>query len=120
MLLRGKAARVVRRREHDPLRVRSTRTSATWMALAVAVAFFVLLVIFIAQNNRSVPLHFFGGAWRVSEGLALIVAAVAGAAVVLAVGVGRIAQLRIAGRRHNRAAATTNTENVGRLTRAEH
>jgi uncharacterized integral membrane protein len=109
---------VVRHPDHEPLRIGHTRTSAAWLALALAVVFFVLLVIFIAQNARSVPLHFFGGSWRVSEGLALIVAAIAGAAVVLAVGVGRIAQLRVAGRRHNRAAATANTQNVGRLTRA--
>lgn len=108
----------MRHRDHEPLRIGHTRTSAAWLALALAVIFFVLLVVFIAQNSRAVPLHFFGGAWRVSEGLALIVAAVAGAVVVLAVGVGRIAQLRIAGRRHNRAAATANTQNVGRLTRA--
>ncbi len=51
------------------------------------------------------PLHFFGASGNVSEALALIAAAVAGAVLVLAVGVARIVQLRIGGRRHNRAVA---------------
>lgn len=94
-----------RRRDHQPLKVERTRTSSTLVAVSVAVIFLVLLVIFIAQNSRKVPLHFFGAAGVVSEALALIVAAVGGAVLVLVVGIGRIAQLRLDGRRHNRAVA---------------
>lgn len=94
------------RRNHEPLQTERTRTSAAWVALSVAVVFLALLIVFIAQNSRRIPLHFFGAAGSVSEALALIAAAVVGAAVVLAVGVGRIAQLRLTARRHNRAANT--------------
>jgi uncharacterized integral membrane protein len=96
--------------EHQPLRVRRTRTSATWVSISIAVVFLVLLVIFIAQNNRDVPLHFLGASGTVSEALALIVAALAGAAVVLVIGGGRIAQLRLGGRRHNRVVARHEAE----------
>jgi uncharacterized integral membrane protein len=94
---------MARRRDHEPLQVERTRISSTWAAVAVAVVFLVLLIIFIAQNNRRVPIHFLGANGRVSEAVALIAAAVAGAVLVLAVSAARILQLRIAGRRHNRA-----------------
>jgi uncharacterized integral membrane protein len=96
---------MARRRDHEPLRVERTRTSSTWVGLSIALLFLVLLIIFIAQNDRKVPLHFLGASGTVSEALALIAAAVAGAVMVLAVGVARIVQLRIGGRRHNRAVA---------------
>jgi uncharacterized integral membrane protein len=107
------------RSDHEPLQVKRTRTSATWMALSVAIGFFILLVVFIAQNNRQVPLHFFGAAGRVSEALALVVSALVGATIVVAVGIGRIAQLRLTGWRHNRSAmqdqgdGTTSDPNSG-------
>jgi lipopolysaccharide assembly protein A len=96
--------------EHEPLQVKRTRTSATWVSVAIAVVFLILLVVFIAQNNRDVPLHFFGASGTVSEALALIVAALGGAALVLAIGGGRIAQLRLGGRRHNRSVARQQAE----------
>jgi uncharacterized integral membrane protein len=75
------------------------------VAVSVAVIFLLLLVIFIAQNSRSVPVYFLGANGHVSEAVALIASAVAGAILVLAVGIARIAQLRITGRRHNRQMA---------------
>jgi uncharacterized integral membrane protein len=75
------------------------------VSLGVALVFLVLLIVFIAQNDRKVSLHFLGASGRVSEALALLAAAVAGAVLVLAVGVARIVQLRMGGRRHNRAVA---------------
>lgn len=101
---------MARRRDHEPLRVERTRTSSTWVSISVAIVFLVLLIIFIAQNDRKVPLHFLGASGNVSEALALIAAAVAGSAMVLAVGVARIVQLRIGGRRHNRAVARHQNE----------
>jgi uncharacterized integral membrane protein len=89
------------RDEH--LEVRKTRISAAYIAVAVAVVFLILLIDFIAQNNRSVPLHFFTASGHVSLALALLVAAVAGAVVVLLVGTARIIQLRLGAHRHNRA-----------------
>jgi uncharacterized integral membrane protein len=96
---------MARRRDHEPLRVERTRTSSVWVSLSVALIFLVLLIIFIAQNDRKVQLHFLGASGTVSEALALVAAAVAGALLVLFVGVARIVQLRLGGRRHNRAVA---------------
>jgi uncharacterized integral membrane protein len=84
------------------LEVKRTRISATWVAVCVAVVFLVLLVVFISQNNRAVPVHFLWISGHVSEAVALVVAALAGAVLVLTVGAARVIQLRVVGRRHNR------------------
>jgi putative membrane protein len=96
---------MARRRDHEPLRVERTRTSSTWVSISVAIVFLVLLIIFIAQNDRKVQVHFLGASGTVSEALALIAAAVGGAVLVLAVGAARIMQLRLGGRRHNKLVA---------------
>jgi uncharacterized integral membrane protein len=80
-----------------------TRTSSTWVAVAVAVVFLVLLVDFIAQNDRKVSIHFLGASGHISLALALLAAAVAGAVVVLLISAARIVQLRVVGRRNKRA-----------------
>jgi uncharacterized integral membrane protein len=92
-----------RRDRHEPLELPRTRTSSVWVAVAVGIVLLVLLIIFIAQNDRKVPIHFLGANGTVSEALALIAAALAGAVTVFAIGAARIVQLRIAGRRHNKA-----------------
>jgi uncharacterized integral membrane protein len=96
---------MARRRDHEPLQIERTRTSSTLVAVTIAVIFLVLLIIFIAQNEKKVPIHFLGAYGEVSEALALVGAAVAGAVLVLAVGVARVLQLRVGARRHNRAVA---------------
>jgi uncharacterized integral membrane protein len=96
---------MAKRRDHEPLEIERTRTSSTLVAITFALIFLVLLIIFIAQNDRKVPLHFLGASGTVSEALALVAAAVAGALLVLAVGVARVLQLRVGARRHNRAVA---------------
>jgi uncharacterized integral membrane protein len=96
---------MAKRRDHEPLQIERTRTSSTLVAVTFALIFLVLLIIFIAQNDRKVPLHFLGASGTVSEALALIAAAVAGALLVLTVGVARVLQLRVGARRHNRAVA---------------
>jgi uncharacterized integral membrane protein len=88
---------------HQPVRAERTRTSSAWIAISVAVIFLVLLIIFIPQNSRSVSLHFFTASGTAPEALALLVAAVVGACIVLAIGIGRIAQLRLSQARHNRS-----------------
>jgi uncharacterized integral membrane protein len=85
--------------EHEPELVRHTRTSAAWVAVTVVVVFGVALIDFIAQNTRDVHIEFFGASGHIPVAVALLVAAVAGAIVVLAIGVGRVAQLRLNMRR---------------------
>jgi uncharacterized integral membrane protein len=89
-------------KRHEDLNLERTRASSVWVAVAVGVVFLILLIDFIAQNNRRVPIHFFTLSGRVSEALALLVAAVAGAVIVLMAGAARIIQLRVSTRRHNR------------------
>jgi uncharacterized integral membrane protein len=88
----------VEEREH----FRHTRTSAAWAAITVAVLFGVALIVFIAQNTRDVRLEFFSANGRIPVSVALLAAALAGAVVVLAIGVGRVAQLRFTMRRQRR------------------
>jgi uncharacterized integral membrane protein len=63
----------------------------------------VALVDFIVENTHSVEIHFFSVAGRLSVAAALLAAALAGAAVVLAIGVARTAQLRLSIRHRRRA-----------------
>jgi uncharacterized integral membrane protein len=89
-------------KRHEDLNLERTRASSVWVAVAVGVVLLILLIDFIAQNNRRVPIHFFTLNGRVSVALALLVAAVAGAAIVLMAGAARIIQLRVSAHRHNR------------------
>ncbi len=82
--------------------LRHTRTSAAWFAVVLAVLFGVALVDFIAQNTRDVRVDFFSVSGRVPVAVALLCAALAGAIVVVGVGVGRVAQLRLGLRRERR------------------
>jgi uncharacterized integral membrane protein len=91
-------------KRHEDLNLERTRASSVWVAVAVGVVLLILLIDFIAQNNRRVPIHFFTLSGRVSEALALLVAAVGGAVVVLMAGAARIIQLRVSTHRHNRRA----------------
>jgi uncharacterized integral membrane protein len=81
---------------------RHTRTSAAWVAISVAVLFGVALIDFIAQNTRDVRIEFFAASGRIPIAVALLFAALCGAVVVLAIGVGRVAQLRLNMRRQRR------------------
>jgi uncharacterized integral membrane protein len=79
-----------------------TRISGAWAAVAVTTVLGVALVDFIVENTRSVEIHFFSVAGRLSVAAALLAAALAGAAVVLAIGVARTAQLRLSIRHRRR------------------
>jgi uncharacterized integral membrane protein len=84
---------------------RHTRLSGAWAAVSVAFVLGVALVDFIAENTRSVRIDFFSANGRMPVAVALIAAALCGAAVVLAVGLGRTAQLRLSIRHHRRTDA---------------
>ncbi|HTR70196.1 MAG TPA: lipopolysaccharide assembly protein LapA domain-containing protein [Mycobacteriales bacterium] len=93
--------------ERDPVRDARRRNTSTGIAIGAAVIFLILLIDFIAQNDQKVTIHFLGFSGRASLALALLVAAVAGALVVLAIGAARIVSGRVAVRRHARQQATT-------------
>ena len=78
---------------------RHTRISGAWVAVAVAVVLGAALIDFIVQNTRSVRIEFFAANGQMPVAVALLGAALAGAFLVLAVGVARTTQLRLANRR---------------------
>ena len=65
----------------------------------MAVVLGVALVDFIVQNTRSVRIEFFAANGQMPVAVALLGAALAGAFLVLAVGIARTTQLRLANRR---------------------
>jgi uncharacterized integral membrane protein len=76
-----------------------TRATAAWFATAAALVLLVLLLILILQNQNDVRVHYLGLAGSISLGMALLSAAVAGAAVVTIVGLIRLTQVRFSSRR---------------------
>ena len=91
------------RRDDHLTRAQRTRTGRVWAALIPALVFLVLLIVFIGENGQHVDVKFFGATGNISLALALLIAAVAGAVVVLLIGGARILQLRLAAWRHQRA-----------------
>lgn len=85
---------------------RATNAGRVWVSIAVATVLLILLIIFIAENSRSVTVSFLGAGGHISLALALLIAAVVGAAVTLLVGTARILQLRRQVRRGRRGAVT--------------
>ncbi|WP_035783179.1 lipopolysaccharide assembly protein LapA domain-containing protein [Arthrobacter sp. H14] len=79
-----------------------SRTGALWMATTASIVLLVLLIIFILQNSGRVSIVFFGLEGSVPIGMALLIAAVGGAAVVAIAGIARMARMRISARRSRR------------------
>jgi uncharacterized integral membrane protein len=99
------APRAVPAAQPAPHVLRRTRAGGVWVALAVSAVVLLLLLIFILQNGRHADIAFFGAHASLPLGVALLLAAVAGAVVVIIPGTGRIIQLRITARRHRRVDA---------------
>jgi uncharacterized integral membrane protein len=74
----------------EPHRVRRTRTGETWVGIGVAIVFVIALIIFIAQNSLSTAITFLAWHAHIAVAVALLIAAVGGAAVVALVGTARI------------------------------
>lgn len=79
--------------------VAQTRISASWTAVVVAAFVLVLLVIFIAQNTQHSSVNFLWLHGKAPTAVVLLIAATAGALVVIIVAVARILQLRRAASR---------------------
>jgi uncharacterized integral membrane protein len=74
--------------------VAPTRVSASWTAVVVAAFVLVLLIIFIAQNTQHSSVNFLWLHGKAPTSVVLLIAATAGALVVIIVAVARILQLR--------------------------
>ena len=85
---------------------RATRTSRTWIGIAVGTLALIVILIFCLQNRQSVHVSFFSASGSAPLALALLLAAVLGALAVLLVGSVRIVQLRRQVRRGGRPRRT--------------
>ena len=74
--------------------VTPTRISASWTAVVAAVVILILLVIFIAENTQRSTVNFVGFHGHAPTAVVLLIAAIAGAVIVIIVGAARILQLR--------------------------
>jgi uncharacterized integral membrane protein len=79
-----------------------TRVGTAHVALVAGLLVLVLLLVFILENTRRVPVTFFGATGHLPLGVALLLAAVAGALILGVVGTVRIGQLRRRVRRSRR------------------
>ena len=77
-----------------------TRAGALWTSLIAGFLILILLLIFIAQNTASTPFQFFGWHWSLPLGVAILLAAVGGGLLTVAVGTARIFQLRRAAKKN--------------------
>jgi uncharacterized integral membrane protein len=75
-------------------RPRGGKVSALWIGLIVAAVLLILLLIFIAQNSVTVPIHFLGASGHISLAVALLLSAVVAVLLVAIPGTMRIMQLR--------------------------
>src|SRR5215470_10128135 len=83
-------------------RIKRTRTSGVWVAVAFFAVVLLLLLIFILQNGDEVSVSYLGAHGHLPLGVALLLAAVCGVLLVVLAGTARIGQLRATARRHRR------------------
>ena len=83
-------------------KIRRTRVGGVWVALAVSAVVLVLLLIFILENLKRADISLFGAHVSLPIGVALLLAAAAGALIVIIPGTVRIVQLRMTARWHRR------------------
>jgi uncharacterized integral membrane protein len=76
-----------------------SRLGQAWIGLIVGALLLVVLLVFILQNDERVSVSFLTADGRLSLGVALLLAALAGALIVAVPGSARILQLRRAARR---------------------
>jgi uncharacterized integral membrane protein len=80
-----------------------TRAGALWSSLIAGFLILILLLIFITQNTATTAFTFLGWHWTLPLGVAILLAAVVGGLITVAVGTGRILQLRRAAKKHHAA-----------------
>ncbi|WP_344413020.1 lipopolysaccharide assembly protein LapA domain-containing protein [Amycolatopsis minnesotensis] len=80
-----------------------TRLGGTWVAVVVALVVLTFLLIFILQNLENATVHFLGAVGSMPLAVAMLLAAVAGGALVALVGAARILQLRAQNRKSRKS-----------------
>lgn len=93
-------------------KIKPTRISGLWLAVAFFAVVLLFLLIFILQNGREVGISYLGAHGHLPLGVALLLSAVCGVLLTMLAGAARIGQLRTVARRHRRSdarlAATSN------------
>jgi uncharacterized integral membrane protein len=92
-------AAAARRAAGRPREVERTRAGALWTAVAAGLLALAVILIFVAQNSGTVNIHFLALEGSMPLGVALLVSAMLGALLMLAIGTVRILQLRRLARR---------------------
>ena len=87
-------------RQSPDKQVAPTRAGMVWVSVCVAVLLAIALIIFLAQNTRTVAVHFLGLSGSTSLALMMLIAAVAGALITVIAGSARIIQLRRRAKSH--------------------
>ncbi len=85
-----------------PVLPKRTRLSATWVALGCFSILLLFALIFILQNGHSVDISYLGAHGHLPLGVALLLAALCGGALVGLAGTARILQLRNHARRQRK------------------
>jgi uncharacterized integral membrane protein len=85
--------------------VKFTRAAALWSALITGFLVLIILLVFIMQNTASTTIHFLGWAGSLPVGVAILLAAVCGGLLTVAVGTARIVQLRRAAKKNLKTSA---------------
>ena len=88
--------------QSPPRRPARTRISGLRTGLIASIAILIVVLIFIIQNAHAVNISFLGAHLQLSLAVALLLAAIAGALAMAAVGTARITQLRRIMRRNRR------------------
>ncbi len=86
-------------------KIRHTRISGLWFAVAFFAVVLLFLLIFILQNGREASISYLGMHGHLPLGVALLLAAVCGVLLTMLAGAARIGQLRTVARRHRRSDA---------------
>jgi len=72
---------------------RGGKTATTWIALILGAIVLVLLLIFVIQNNQTAGFEYFSAQFDLPLGVAMLLAAIAGALVMALVGSVRMVQM---------------------------
>lgn len=77
-----------------------TRAGALWVALTGGFLVLILLLVFITQNMEPATVRLFGWQWRLPLGVEMLLAAIGGGLLTVAVGTARMIQLRRAAKKN--------------------
>ncbi len=75
-------------------------TGSYWAAVVVGLVVLLILLVFILENGQTARVAFFGVHGHLPQGVALLLAAVIGAAFVVLAGAARVLQLRVRAQGH--------------------